>query len=350
MLYGVDISQFQGIVDFDTLKNNKDFVVIRSNFGSPDSATVPNIDEQFERNKSEARRTGMLRTFYHYAYPEYNSPQSEADYLATLFSDIQEGESIWLDWEEKYNGDHVQWVLQFLQELENKLHVKAVPYMNLNEATSHDWSPVINAGYAIALAAWDGTTNDIYPSVQWPFLAWKQYADNGSVAGINGNVDLDVFYGDAEAYKKYGYQTPHPTPTPTPQPTPTPTPDPLQAQLDASEAKVTDLIEELSTVNNKLQVAEKQITDLQAQNDPLTKELAFMQDSLNGKNEIINNDIAQIAQYQKQIENDKQILFESSHQLINVKNLLALAQSEQKTFRYFFSLLASKIFRRNVKA
>ena len=203
-LYGVDVSEAQGQIDWEALNAASNFVVIRSCFGTARK------DSQFDRNKSEAHRVqaaaGPLGIgYYHYAYPEYNSPQAEATFFANNVAPLAAGDLLVLDWEEPYNGDHVAWCLQFLQTVTARSGVKPLIYVNQSLITSHDWRPVINADFGLWLADWDGNKSGPGVHTPWPVTAMRQWTDADTVAGIGDKVDGDVFYGDFATWAAYGY-------------------------------------------------------------------------------------------------------------------------------------------------
>src|SRR5690242_16421245 len=63
LLHGVDVSKWEGTINWDTLKASTDFAIIRSSYGCPDpgQTIAQYTDSQLRRNQSEARRLGMLR-------------------------------------------------------------------------------------------------------------------------------------------------------------------------------------------------------------------------------------------------------------------------------------------------
>ncbi len=209
MIKGCDLSQFQGQPNFDSLKGLVDFAIIRSTYGNGYT------DPQFIRNQSEARRVGLLLGYYHYSYPQYNSAQDEANWMLSQLKNIQNGEVIFLDFEEKYTGDVVAWCKTFLDTISTNLNgYKALIYLNLSEIKSYNWQPVIDANYGLWLADYDGNSTGT-PDTPWPVVAFKQWEDNEQLSGISGNVDADVFFGDDTAFKAYGVkltvpQTPQP--------------------------------------------------------------------------------------------------------------------------------------------
>jgi GH25 family lysozyme M1 (1,4-beta-N-acetylmuramidase) len=198
MIHGVDVSHYQGKVDFHALKDNADFVIIKSTYGNG------YIDPSFTVNRDGARAVGLSIGFYHYAYPQFNQPQDEATWFTKNVS-CQPGEIICLDFEESY-PDPVHWCRTFLDKVSSNMGFKPLIYLNLSLIRSFDWTPVVNAGYGLWIAHYDGSTDQL-DTVPWEVVAMKQYSDKGNVAGMNP-VDLDMFYGDVTAFKKYGNPPP----------------------------------------------------------------------------------------------------------------------------------------------
>src|ERR1035437_5584956 len=140
MILGNDVSQFQGQIDWDTYKNNANFVIIRSTYGNG------YYDQWFAHNRDEARRVGLPVGFYHYCYPQYNTPEAEASWFCKAVYDLKEGESLYLDFEETaFTGDIVGWCKTFLDYVSTHFNgIKPMIYLNQSLAKGHDWSSVVN--------------------------------------------------------------------------------------------------------------------------------------------------------------------------------------------------------------
>jgi GH25 family lysozyme M1 (1,4-beta-N-acetylmuramidase) len=212
ILKGCDISHYQGQANFDTLNALISFVIIKASEGN--GYTDPN----FSRNQSESRRVGLLRGYYHFARPDLNNtPQAEAEWFLKVVGTPQAGELLILDFEVNY-ADCVDWCKLFLDHLSSILGgYKPLIYLNLSLVNNNDWTSLINENYGLWLADYDNSINPI--QTKWPVLASKQYSDSGSINGIAGKVDLDVFYGDASTFQSYGLKPTPPAPQP-PQPAP----------------------------------------------------------------------------------------------------------------------------------
>lgn len=197
-LKGADISDFQGQPDFNRLKEELDFVLTKATEGVGFTAhTLP-------RNKSEMRRVGLQHGFYHFA--RGGDPIAEANYFVDQIGDYHKGELLMLDWEIDHSNP-AQWCLQWLQHVEARTGTKPLIYMNSSTVHSFNWSPVVSNNNGLMIASFgpnDGSPHNAPNSGQWPFWVIWQYTDRGVLNGIAGNVDLDIFNGDAAALARYG--------------------------------------------------------------------------------------------------------------------------------------------------
>lgn len=273
MLRGLDLSSYQGSVDFESLKSNIDFVIIKASEGTGF------IDPQLQRNQSEARRLGIPLGYYHFARPDLgNSPEAEAEWFKAAVN-VAEGELLCLDFEVNYT-DGVNWCRGFLDHLSYLLGgYKPLIYLNLSLVGGSDWSSVINENYGLWLADYDGSTDPI--GVPWPVLALKQFSSTGSVPGVSGNVDLDVFYGDLGTFSAYGYSPSAPAPEPC-------------SFTDQTKIPIGVDSHGYSWGEMELQAVRSSLGDMKAQIDQLNPQI----DSLNSANK---QQADMLAAYQTQI-------------------------------------------------
>ena len=204
IIVGNDVSEFQGDIDWNTYKNNTNFVIIRSTQG--DGV----MDNKFTKNREGARNAGIPLGFYHYAYPHLNTAFAEADWCLLQLSDIRENESIYLDFEEDKIADPVTWCKAFLDRIAEKRNgYKALIYLNQTLCKKYDWTPVVNAGYKLWIAAYTYNPRlNNYQIGAWKQAAMQQWTNEQTVPGIAGAVDGDVFFGTVEGFKALGYQKP----------------------------------------------------------------------------------------------------------------------------------------------
>jgi GH25 family lysozyme M1 (1,4-beta-N-acetylmuramidase) len=239
MILGNDCSKWQGDINFDVYKNNSNFLIFKASEGTGYT------DTKFSRNQSECRRVGFPLGYYHFARPDLNNlATAEADWFLKVCWTPVEGEVYILDYEPNWSGDAVAWCKTFLDRVQEKIGVKCFIYLNQSQATAFDWSPVVNAGYPLWIAAYTGSpTKNDFKTGKWATAAMQQWTNCQTVPGIIGDVDGDCFFGDIIAFKKYGYHAPVVIPpTPTPTPTPTPLPD-ASGEVKALKEKVNELNE-----------------------------------------------------------------------------------------------------------
>lgn len=188
MIYGCDISEYQGDLSWDGL-STLGFVIVRSSYGAT------GVDKQFVNNQRKGRASGKPLGYYHYAYADRgNAPQTEADHFVNTVGPLQQGEIMCLDWEEPYAGNQVNWCLGFLQRVYARTRIKSFIYMDLAHVRGSNWGPVITGGYPLWLAAWQANM----PATTWPAPLW-QNGDQGPAGG-----DSDRFFGTVEGFKQYG--------------------------------------------------------------------------------------------------------------------------------------------------
>lgn len=223
-LSGADISEWQGVVDWDTLNANANFVFIRSSFGTARK------DLQFDRNQAEARRVraaaGPLGIgYYYYAYPVQIDAVTSADFFVKNLGGLQDTEVLVLDLEGDVGPDPVGWSLAFLKRVEMTTTVKPLIYLNQSLLHGYDWSPVIANDNGLWLAVYDSNKETTPAPEPWPFVAVKQWTNVDHVPGIPNQVDGDTFFGGFDAWNAYGYKSqavPVPTPPAPPQLPPPP--------------------------------------------------------------------------------------------------------------------------------
>lgn len=221
-IQGIDISRHQGRVDWDAIQRDCNFVILRAGYGGG------GVDEQFPRNRDEARNRGIPRQFYFYAYPGRSSGRAQAEEFFQRTGALKAGESISLDIEDdpvfgrNLVPSDVQWCLDFLNRCKELFGVKPLIYMNSSTLSRFDWTPVKNGDFGLWVANYganDGQPHSRPSSGVWPFWALWQYTSRGNKGGVSP-VDVNIFSGDKAAFLKYGLAGAAPTPSPKPQPVP----------------------------------------------------------------------------------------------------------------------------------
>lgn len=197
MYKGIDVSMWQDNIDFRQVKaSGIQFVIIRAGYG------IGNKDPWFEENYRKAKEAGLYVGSYWYSYA-----QSIEDVIkeAHSFAKILEGKQfefpIYFDIEEKSQlakGTNFcsSAVNAFCLEME-KLGYYAGFYSSLSTAMNYISQNVRNR-FTFWVAQWNDTC-----TYQGSYGIW-QYADNGRVSGISGNVDMNQAFTDFPKIIKNG--------------------------------------------------------------------------------------------------------------------------------------------------
>ncbi|WAB10776.1 endolysin [Arthrobacter phage Tuck] len=236
-LNGIDVSGWQAGINLAAVP--ADFVLIKATGGT--GFVSPAANAQY----AQAKSLGKLRGVYHFAREAgyRGTATQEADHFVSSIKGFLDGETILvLDWEGDNTHD-VAWALAWLNRVYALTGVRPLIYMSGSVTHEVDWSPVVKAGYGLWVAAYalgytpfNGYGAPAGPSGvgYWPFVAMWQYTSTGRLPGWNGNLDLNVFYGDRAAWLKYAakngaVKAPAPAPKPAPAPAPKPAPKPAPA-------------------------------------------------------------------------------------------------------------------------
>lgn len=188
---GIDVSVHNGDIDWQKVKaDGIDFAIIRAGFGRLASQK----DEKFEQNYAGAKAVGIPIGAYWYSYamtPE--EAELEADVFLSVIKGKQFEMPVYFDLEEKKQFDlgkaQVSAIMRaFLKKVENAGYFVGL-YGSASSLTTHT-ADDIKSWYTIWLAHWVDQTN-----YSGAYGIW-QHSEKGKVAGINGNVDLDICYKD----------------------------------------------------------------------------------------------------------------------------------------------------------
>ncbi len=187
--HGLDVSHYQGNIDWNQVAGaGYTFAYVKASEG------VTYKDPMFVTNIQGASAAGLEVGAYHFARPTSNSAISEADHFVDTIQpymsyltlppalDLEVGES--MGW-----GALSNWAKTFLERVESRLGVTPIIYVSSYYARHLDpsltrWNLWV-AHYGVSSPN-TGVWSD------WMF--W-QYTDSGSVPGISGTVDLDVYHG-----------------------------------------------------------------------------------------------------------------------------------------------------------
>lgn len=196
---GIDCSSWQGSsIDWTAVAAaGYDFCIIKATQGTG------YINPTFASDWSGTQAAGLVRGAYHYAEPDNNHPESEADFFLGVVRDtggFQPGDFAMLDVEQG-SGDLLAWVLQWLVAVESALGFKPMLYSRTEFMTAHNLLDSQISDNGLVLAQFQ----PVMPMAPkpWQFIAIWQ-SGTQPVAGIPGLVDVDTFFGSREQLQAYG--------------------------------------------------------------------------------------------------------------------------------------------------
>lgn len=195
-LFGIDVSRNQKDIDWSKVK--KDFAIVKiTNKGNV-------VEDKFEQNYKGCVDNNIPIGGYKYVYAKtVEEAKAEAEGMLRVLNGRKLPYGIWIDMEDKTIRPIGKQALSAVI-LEEAEILKAAGYF-VGVYCNYDWyknvldSKMLESHYPFWIARYKMPDLGAYDE-NWKnnpksyAFAW-QYSSKGKVAGINGNVDLDVFYG-----------------------------------------------------------------------------------------------------------------------------------------------------------
>lgn len=199
-LHGTDLSSYQRGIN--VAKLGVDFIIAKATQGT--NYVNPYCDGFI----SQATKAGMLTGAYHFAAG--GSAVAEADYFVKNIKGYIGKSLLALDFETAnlINHNNVQWAHLWLNRVHTLTGVRPLLYMPGWVYNAYDWSAVAKDDYGVWVAYWPTRpARYTYGSPEklryWSTTALWQFSDSGNLPGWAGKLDLDVFFGDRNAWKAY---------------------------------------------------------------------------------------------------------------------------------------------------
>ena len=185
---GIDISEFQGEIDFEEVRRSGiEAVYIRVGAGEY-------TDEYFAENYERAKAAGLKIGFYHYVTARsVEEGRRQARFFASLAAGREPDMRLAMDFE--YFGSlsvsQINAISEaYLDELTALTRREAVIYSDLSNARN-----IFSRALAEKYPLWAAQYGADEPSANGKWREWVgfQYTDEGRGGGIYGNVDRNIF-------------------------------------------------------------------------------------------------------------------------------------------------------------
>ena len=196
-IHGIDVSKYQKTIGWKLVKE-MEVENIRIGFAFMKATEgLSNVDNQFRRNWSQAKKAEIPRGAYHFFIASKSGKAQAENFIENVR--LQKGDLPPVLDIEQINGASVtdlqQRVADWLEVVEKKYDVKPIIYTNADFyknflAGRFDDYPLWVAHYLVK--------DKPRINRQWHF--W-QHSERGRANGINAFVDFNVFNGDSSAFK-----------------------------------------------------------------------------------------------------------------------------------------------------
>lgn len=200
-IHGVDVSRWQGNIDWAKLRaQGANFAYIKSTDGGD------HIDPMFRKNWNGAGASGLKRGAYHFFY----WCRSGADQAKWFIRNVPKAENALppvIDVEYNHGSSCkkrpssetvVSRMKSFMDALEAHYGQRPIIYTAPDFYDDHLRGQF--AGHQFWLRAVAQHPSKVYPNRKWVF--W-QYSGTGLSKGVKGEIDLNVFNGDAAAWNRW---------------------------------------------------------------------------------------------------------------------------------------------------
>jgi len=188
---GIDVSHFQGVVDWKAIKNNVDYVYVKATDG------ITYVDPRYYENSQALTQEKIHSGAYHFYEPD-DDPIKQADnFLSTTGSFSHRLRPV-LDVEisrGKSANEISAAVLKWLEYVTQKTGCKPIVY-----SYASFWDEYLGksfSNYPFWLADYTAIVQPPADRADWQL--W-QYSQTGRIDGIAIAVDRDIFQGDVKQF------------------------------------------------------------------------------------------------------------------------------------------------------
>ena len=188
---GIDISKWQGNVDFQKLKEaNVEFVMIRLGYQTGFDKEIV-LDKYYEQNIKLANKYGIKAGVYFYSYAKNtNDAKKQAEFVKKHIKNYKIDMPVAYDFEDWKNIGLAKLSIYDINKNAKKFldEIKKDGYQVLNYGSKYYLENIWDIDYPTWLAHYTNKTNYSKDYKMW------QLTENGLISGVQGFVDVNVLY------------------------------------------------------------------------------------------------------------------------------------------------------------
>lgn len=188
MIKGIDISHWNGSIDFEKVKaSGIEFVIIKA--GGSDKGFY--TDSKFKENYDKALAAGLSVGAYYFAGKNFRGIEAgvaDAQRFIDILKDLKFNYPIFLDieaQENRYKDGITDAAVAFCEQME-----KAGYFVGIYASDISGFKDKLNHERIKSYAHWVARYGK-EPEICKEYGIW-QYSSKGSVSGISGSVDMDI--------------------------------------------------------------------------------------------------------------------------------------------------------------
>lgn len=207
MKKGIDVSEHNGLINWEQVQPHLDFVMIRAGYGQG------TIDKQFRRNIEACNRLGIPVGVYWFSYAtDVAAAKREANFCLEAIKPYKVDYPVAFDFEydsvsyARKKGITIRKVLSSEMAKAFCGAVESAGYHALNYSNRDYLANYFDATvkYDVWLAEWPASVD---LTKEKPGCVMWQYSSKGNVPGISGYVDMDVCYKEYKEENEMRYNT-----------------------------------------------------------------------------------------------------------------------------------------------
>ena len=193
LIRGIDVSSWQGSIDWNKVAKSQDFAMIRAGGRGSSSRSIYE-DSYFNRNIKEANKAGIKVGVYFYSTAKsIKEAEEEANWVVEKIKGYNISYPVVIDQEDEClsslsSEQRTDIAIKFLSVIKEKGYIPMYYgyhfLVNMSRINEYDFW----------LAHWTYSISKP-SSYTGKYTIW-QYSDSGKVDGIDGNVDLNIAYKD----------------------------------------------------------------------------------------------------------------------------------------------------------